>query len=178
MAWSPAYPNLAGVLPILQNARAIIEQDFADALAWAYGVNESGGPYARIQYTQRHSQAFPLLVIQPATSSPAATGQGGVLQSHVFDVEIYLTRAISAGNPSDSIDQLPQDLIRYLDATMMAFLSAPASAWRTNLGTDQGAVGIWCTNIVFGQLQQAKEAAGNYLHSVAFELQVDLLESA
>lgn len=176
MAFDPIFPNWAGILPILQNARTIIERDIEEALAWSFGASTPGPVYSRIQYTQRHSRVYPLLVMQPATTTPEALN-GGVLQRHVFDCEIYLTRSIDSGNLSDEIDTLATDLIRYFDATMMCLLSAPASDWQTDLSDGQGKVRVWCTNGVFGQLFQSREAKGEYLHSMAFELQVDLIES-
>lgn len=174
MAFNAKFDHWAGILPLLESARTIVERDFAEALTWRYSPATPPASYARIQFTQRHSAQFPLLVLQPATSTPEAL-TGGVLQRHTFDCEIYLTSAAAA---SDDIDDLARDLVRYLDATTMVFLSAPASDWRANLPNDDGGkVRVWCTNVVFGQLQQAVERNGLYLHSVAFELQIDLLEA-
>ena len=77
------------------------------------------------------------------------------------------------------VDALAVDLLRWYDATVMAFLSAPPADWRANFPDDEAVskLQVWCTNAVFGQLQEARETAGKYLHSVAFELQVKLLES-
>ena len=175
MAFEPLFEDWAGIRPLLKTARTIIERDMEAALIWAYGESEPGPVYARIQYTQRHSQAFPLLVLQAASSTPEPLS-GGILQRHVLDCEIYLTRATQTG---EDIDTLALDLIRYLDATVMCFLSAPAVDWTSEFptGADAGKIRIWCTNIIFGQLQQAAERSGQYLHSVAFELQIDLIES-
>lgn len=175
MAFEPIFEHWAGLRPLLKTARTIIERDMEAALDWSFGDLEPGPVYARIQYTQRHSQAFPLLVLQAASSTPEPLS-GGVLQRHVIDCEIYLTRSTQTG---EDIDTLAQDLIRYLDATMMCFLSAPATDWTAGFpaGADAGKIRVWCTNIVFGQLQQATERSGQYLHSVAFELQIDLIES-
>jgi hypothetical protein len=125
MAFEPLFEDWAGIRPLLKTARTIIERDMEAALIWAYGESEPGPVYARIQYTQRHSQAFPLLVLQAASSTPEPLS-GGILQRHVLDCEIYLTRATQTG---EDIDTLALDLIRYLDATVMCFLSAPAVDW-------------------------------------------------
>jgi hypothetical protein len=179
MAWTPLFPNLAGQLPLLKSAKTIIERDFAEALAWAFGAGTPGPVYQRIQFTQRHSRVYPLLVIQAATSTPQPLSTGGLTQDHVFDVEIFLIRSISSGNLSDEIDTLAEDLIRYYDATVMSFLSASMADWRANFpaSDDAGKLQVWCTNAVFGQLLQSVEAQGEYLHSVAFELQVKLTEA-
>src|SRR5262245_37881208 len=179
MPWTPLFPTLAGQLPLLLNAKAIIERDFEDALDWAFGAGTPGPEYARIQFTQRHSRLYPLLVIQAATSTPQPVDSGGMTQNHVFDVEIFLTRAISSGDLSAQIDDLAKDVIRYYDATVMSFLSASSSDWRANFpsGDDAGKVSVWCGNAVFGQLLQSEEAQGEYLHSVAFELQIRLIEA-
>lgn len=181
MPWTAKYANRAGMIPVLQNAKTIIERDQAAALVWAFGAATPGANFARVQFTQRHSAEYPLLIIQAATDTPSELGTGGILEQHVFDVEIFLTREISvASSFADEVDTLAVDLIRYYDATVMAFLSASASDWTANFpngGVDAGKVRVFCTNAVFGQLQQAKESAGKYLHSVAFELQVKLIES-
>jgi hypothetical protein len=181
MPFTPVFANWAGMLPIQEAAKAIIEADFVDALAWRCALDGStpGDAYARIQFTQRHSQQYPLLIIQPATDTPEPLGSGGIRQAHVFDCEIFLTRAISTGNLGDAIDDLARDLVRYYDATVMAFLSAPDSDWVAEFpaGSEAGKLQPWCTNAVFGQLQQSREVNGLYLHSVAFELQVNLIES-
>jgi hypothetical protein len=181
MAWTPKYANRAGMIPVLQNAKAIVERDIGEALAWAFGGGVPGDVFKRIQFTQRHSAEYPLLIIQAATDTPSELGTGGLLEKHVFDVEIFLTREISvSSNFADEVDALAEDLIRYYDATVMAFLSASASDWTASFpggGVDAGKIRVFCTNAVFGQLQQAREVASKYLHSVAFELQVSLIES-
>lgn len=180
MAWTPAFGDWAGLLPVLRNAKAIIERDIAEALVWAYGPNTPPATaYSRIQFTQRHSREYPLLVIQAATDTPKALGSGGVEQEHVFDVQIYLTREVStATNFGGEVDALAEDVIRFYDATVMAFLSASSSDWRANFPNDgAGKVKVWCTNAVFGQLQVSTETGGKYLHDVAFELRVQLIES-
>src|SRR5262245_13530498 len=142
MAWIPRFPNWAGVLPLLQNAKFIVGRDIAEALVWAFGITTPGPVYKRIAFTQRHSQVYPLLVIQTATHTSSEL-VGGVVQQAIFDVEIFLTRAISGSNPSDEIDVLAQDLVRYYDATVMAFISAKAADWRRNFdGADQGKVHV------------------------------------
>lgn len=181
MPWAPAFPDWGGMLPIMEAAKTIIERDVADALAWRAGLDSStaGLAFTRVQLTQRHSQAFPLLIIQPATNAPQALGTGGVQQQMVFDVEIFITKNAASGNPSDAIDELARELTRYYDATVMAFLSAPDSDWLANFpaGSDAGKIEPWCTNAVFGQLQQSREVNSEYLHSVAFELQLRFIEA-
>lgn len=181
MPFTPAFENFGGLLPILTAAKTIIERDFAEALVWRCGLDGStpGDAYARVQLTQRHSQAYPLLIIQPATDTPTPLGSGGAQQAHVFDCEIFLTKAITSGNLSDAIDDLAKDLIRYYDATVAAFISAPDADWIADFpaGSEVGKLQPWCTNAVFGQLQQSREVNGLYLHSVAFELQVNLIEA-
>lgn len=181
MPFAASFENWAGLLPILEAARTIVARDMADALAWRCALDAStpGDDYARIQFTQRHSQQFPLLVIQPSTSTPELLGAGGVRQRHVFDVEIYLTKSLTPATSSTGVEDLVRDLVRYGDATTMALMSAPDDDWASSLpiGADVGRFEVFCTNYVFGQLEQSKEAKGEYLHSVAFELQVQLIEA-
>lgn len=181
MAFSASFTTWAGLLPILEAAKAIVERDIEEALAWRSGLDAStaGSAYSRIQFTQRHSQVFPLLVIQPATSTPELLGAGGVRQRHVFDVEIYLTKSLTPATSAAGVEDLVRELVRYADATTMALMSASDADWAANLpdDADAGRFEVFCTNYVFGQLQQSREAAGEYLHSVAFELQVQLIEA-
>lgn len=177
MAWEPRLPNYAGMLPVLQNARAIIERDIGDALAWAFGANPVGPTFARIQFTQRHSDVWPLLTIEPVDIDFVEIA-GGLQLVHTFACAIYLTAEISKGNLSAVIDKLPQDAIRYFDAVMMCFLSAPAADWRTNMASDQGKITVSIGDVTFGPLLQGeKEADGKYLKSVFFGLEVSLTES-
>lgn len=181
MAFVPTFTTWAGALPILEAAKTIIERDIEEALAWRSDLDAStpGSVYARTQFTQRHSQVFPLLVIQPATSTPTLLGAGGVRQVHVFDVEIYLTKSLTPATSATGVEDLVRELVRYADATMMAWMSAPDSDWSANLPADAdvGRYEVFCTNFVFGQLEQSREVKGEYLHSVAFELQVSLIEA-
>jgi hypothetical protein len=177
MPWTPRFANYAGILPILQNARTIIERDIDDALTWSYGSNPPGDTFARIQFTQRHSDVYPLLTIEPAgTEFNEITG--GVELVHTFAVSIFLTAAISKGNLSQVIDELPQNVIRYIDAVTMCFMSASPADWRVNLVSDQGKVTVSIGEITLGPLQEGlKEAAGKYFHSGLFGLTVGLTES-
>lgn len=181
MPWQASFSTWAGLLPILEAARTIVARDMVDALAWRCALDAStpGDDYARIQFTQRHSQVFPLLVIQPSTSTPELLGAGGVRQRHVFDVEIYLTKSLTPTTSAAGVEDLVRDLVRYADATTMALMSAPDSDWTASLptGADVGRFEVFCTNYVFGQLEQSKETKGEYLHSVAFELQIALTEA-
>lgn len=181
MPWTPAFPNFGGMLPIMEAARRIIDRDMTEALAWRSSLDGStaGNPYARIQFTQRHSAAFPLLIIQPATDAPAPLGSGGLVQLMVFDIEIFVTAAIVSGDLGQGIDDLARTLQRYYDATRMAFLSAPDSDWFADFPANEeaGKIEPWCTNAVFGQLQQSREVNSEYLHSVAFELQLRFIEA-
>jgi hypothetical protein len=181
MPFDPLFPYWAGQLPVLQSARAIVERDFVDALAWRCSLDGSteGDSYARIQHTQRHSEKYPLLIIQAAQSAPAAL-TGGVRQQYVFDCEIFLTRDVGTGNVGTLLDGLAADLIRYYDATVMCLLSADADDWTENFPTDsedQGRPQVWCSNAIFGQLEESIARSGLYMLSVAFELQVSLTES-
>lgn len=178
MAFSPIYPNYAGMLPVLVSAQEIIERDMADALAWRFGVNPVGDNYARIQNTQMHSADYPLLIIQPATDDRDPLGVGGILDRQVFDVEISLTRSVDSGDPVDAVSELTRDLIRYYDATVMCFESASGTDWTANFLTEdaQSKVQVACTSAVFGQLQEAREIAGLYLRSMGFQLQVRFIE--
>lgn len=178
MPFSAIYPDYAGMLPILASAQTIIETDMADALTWRFGSNPVGANYARIQNTQMHSEDYPLLIIQPATDDRDPLGSGGVTDRQVFDVEISLTTSINNGNPIDAVNTLTRDLIRYYDATVMCFESAPATDWTTNFtsNTAQGKVQVSCTAANFGELQEAKEVAGLYLRSMGFQLQVRFIE--
>lgn len=182
MPFSPIFTVYAGMLPIMEAAKTILEDDFLDALTWRCALDGStvGADFARIQFSQMHSQKFPLCVIQPAQSIPANPGTGYIQQRHIFGVEIYCTRAISSGSQTDGANELTKDLCRYLDAVEMAFLSATGAQWTANLPTDHNvdAVRPFCTNFVFGQLTagSARETAGQYLRSAAFELQVSLME--
>lgn len=177
MPWEPRFPNYAGILPILQNAKAIITRDIADALAWAYGTNTPGEAFKRIQFTQHHSDVYPLLTIEPANTDFNEI-DGGVELIHTFACSIYLVREKSARESWDAVDMLPQDVIRYLDATMMCFISASSSDWRVNLTSDQGKVTISIGEITLGPLQQGqKESDGKYFHSALFGLEVSLTES-
>lgn len=181
MPWAASFENWGGLLPILEAAKTILARDFADALAWRCDLDGStpGSDYARIQFTQRHSAVYPLLVIQPATSTPERLGAGGVQQRHVFDVEIFLTKSLVAATSADGVDDLARELVRYYDATVMALMSAADSDWEASLpaGADVGKFDPWCTNAVFGQLEQSREVNGEYLHSVAFELQINVIEA-
>jgi len=177
MPWTPRFTNYAGILPILQNARTIIERDIVAALAWSYGSNPPGETFARIQFTQRHSDVFPLLTIEPAGTEFSEI-VGGIELVHTFACSVYLTQAVSSGNLSQVIDALPQNVIRYVDAVMMCFLSASPTDWRANMGSDQGKVTVSIGEITLGPLQEGqKEAAGKYFHSGLFGLQVSLTES-
>lgn len=181
MAFDPVFNVWAGMLPIMNAAKRIIEDDFSAALAWRCALDSStaGADYVRVQFSQAHSQNYPMLVIQPAQSIPDLLGTGGIQQRHVFDVEIFLTRAISGGIV-DGINELSSDLVRYYDATVMAFLSATGAQWTASLPASHNVDEIkpFCTNAVFGQPIEgsARESAGQYMRSCAFELQVELIE--
>lgn len=176
MPFDPIFTNYAGMLPILQNARTIIERDIEAALSWSYGVNPPGEKFKRIQYVDRHSGRYPQLSIEPALSDPTWI-TGGVQQVHTFDCTISLLRSIDGGVLSDEIDQLPQDLIRYLDATLMVFMSAPGADWRVNLTSEQGKVEVQVQSIDFGRSVESIERKGQYFSNVSFQLVVSLTES-
>jgi hypothetical protein len=178
VAFDPIYPEYAGMLPILASAQEIIERDMGDALIWRFGVNPVGDNYARIQNTQMHSSDYPLLIIQPATDDRDPLGVGGIVDRQVFDVEISLTRSIDSGDPIDGVNTLTRDLIRYYDATVMCFESAPGADWVSNFpGSEaQSKVQVSCTAAVFGEIQAAREVAGLYLRSMGFQLQVRFIE--
>lgn len=180
MPFTPIFPDLAGQLPLLQNAAAIIRANFKDALEWAYGVNEPGPEYSRIQYSTRHSREFPLLIIQPAGNNAALIEQGGIDQTHSFSVTIALAdQDINNDELPARIDALTQNTIRYYDATMMCFLSATRAEWRQNFpgSGKQGGVHVSVRNAIYGQISRASEEAGVYVRSVNFELFIRLTES-
>jgi len=181
MPFNPIFSNLAGQLPLLQNAKRIIETDMKEALEWAYGSSESGPEYARIQYSTRHSRSFPLLIIQPAGNNAGIFEQGGVDQQHSFAVSIFLAdEDLTNDDQAGRISLLTETLIRYYDATMMCFLSATRAQWRQNFpgaGADQGGVKVTVRNAIYGQIAQPREEAGVYIRSVNFELFIRLTES-
>lgn len=182
MAFTPIFTSYSGMLPIMKAAKAILESDFLDALTWRAALDGAsvGEDFARIQFSQMHSQKFPLCVIQPAQDLPQQI-TGGLQQRHIFDVEIFITRAINTGSQVDGINALAEDLIRYYDATVAALTSATDAQWIANLpsGANIGGIRPFCTNGVFGQIQEgsARETAGQYLRSVAFELQIQMVEA-
>lgn len=176
MAFDPIFTNYAGMLPILKNARTIIERDIEAALVWAFGANPPGEKFKRIQFVDRHSGRYPQFSIEPALSDPTWI-TGGVEQTHTFDCAISLLRSIDGGILSEEIDHLPQDLIRYLDATLMVFMSAPAADWRVNLSSEQGKVDVQVRSIDFGRTVESVERKGQYFSSVSFQLIVSLTES-
>lgn len=180
MAFVPKFPNYAGILPIQEAAKGIIIRDFVEALAWRCELDGStpGANYARIQLSQRHSKDYPLLVIQAESSDPLAL-TGGIKQQHFFDCEIFVTKSIGSGNHADAIDELSKEITRYLDATKMAWESASQEDWQGNFPADSnsGKVEVFCGDIVWGELEKAKEEAGLYSRSVAFQLRVSLIEA-
>lgn len=181
MPFTPLFPLLAGQLPLLQNARRIIETDMKEALEWAYGSAEAGPEYERIQFSTRHSRSFPLLIIQPAGNNAELLEQGGLTQTHSFAVSIFLSDTdLTNDDQAGRINALTEALIRYYDATMMCFLSATRSQWRLNFpgaGADQAGVHVIVRNAIYGQIAQAREEAGVYVRSVNFELLIRLTES-
>lgn len=178
MAWEPVFPDYAGLLPVMQNAKFIIQRDIKDALAWAFGALDPGPEFVRIQYSQHVSAEYPMLVIQPATDAPVRI-IGGILQSAVFACEIHVTASIDGDNdPTAQTDTLTETLMRYMDATRLAFLSAPTQDWRRNFAPGNvGKVETWVTNGVYGQLADSEVIDSTYLRSVAFELQLKFTES-
>lgn len=170
-----------GLAPILDAARIIVQAEMVNKLAWRYGLDSLPTPsdYARIQNTQMHSRSYPLLIVQAAADNPALIGTGGVNQAHVFDVEIFLTKQMSGGSPVDAANELAIDLIRYYDATRRCWRAASYADWMQSFPdtVPDNRIEIFCTAAVFGQLSVAKEEAGLYMHSVAFELQVKYTES-
>ena len=180
MPWNPVYPDIAGMLPVLKNAHRIVNRDIVDALAWAFGVNPPGAAYVRIQNSQHHSEEYPLFIFQPAAGNPSRIGNGGINQEWVFDCEIFVTKSIDASENFDvAIETLTEDVIRYYDATTMVLLSAPLQDWIYQFPepTKAGTVDVWCSQIIFGQIEDSEEKSGLYLRSVAFETTVKLLES-
>jgi hypothetical protein len=181
MPFVPAFDKWVGILPLQEAAKAIIEDNFTAALAWRCALDGStpGSDYARIQFMQRHSADYPLLIIQAATETPLPLGTGGIQQAMIFDCEIFITKAITSGSLGEQTDELARETVRYLDATRMAFLSAADSEWLAEFpaGADAGKLKVWCSNVVFGQLEQSREVNGVYLHSVAFELQIRFIEA-
>lgn len=183
MPFEPLFTNYIGMLPFLTAAKAIIESDFEDALAWRCGLDGStpGDNYAAVQFSHMHSEVFPLLVIQPGASNPDYATTGGMRQAHIFEAEIFITRPIGAGDPVAQFNAMAADLVRYLDATMWAFMAATLTQWQADLpaGANYGKLAVSCTDIVFGELIKGseKESAGQYERSVAFELHVDLREA-
>lgn len=174
--FTPIFPNLAGMIPLMAAAETIITEDFADALEWAYGAATPGPVYARIQNSQRHSSDYPLLILQPGTDNPAEIN-GGIQQDSIFDVEIFVTKDVNAGG--SLVDDLIRDLIRYYDATRMAWMSAGGARWRANFpaGEDASKIRISCSNANFGQALPQRTKGGLYLYSVAFELRIQLTEA-
>lgn len=181
MPFTPLFPLLAGQLPLLLNARRIIEADMKDALEWAYGTAEPGPVYERIQFSTRHSRSFPLLIIQPAGNNAGLYEQGGVDQQHSFAVSIFLSDTDETNDDqAGRISKLTEALIRYYDATMMAFISATPAQWRQGFpgsGAEQGGVKVTVRNAIYGQIAQPREEAGVYIRSVTFELFIRLTES-
>jgi len=182
MPWTPLFNNYAGMLPVLTAAKAIIERDQTDALAWSFGADPAGPDFARIQTLQRFSRNYPLLIIQPARWSPDTLGAGGINQNHVFRVSIYCTKQLASGDPNDALEALTADLLRYFDAVCMAWWSAPSDDWYADFpggvsDAGQGKVKIEFANGVFGNIETAVATNGLYLLSMYFELQVSLTES-
>lgn len=183
MAFEPTYTNWVGMLPFLTAAQAIIESDFSEALEWRCSLDGStpGDDFAAIQFSHMHSEAFPLFVIQPSASNPTRNGAGGINQAHVFDCEIFLTHAINQGDPVSQTNAAAAQLVRYLDAAMWALMAATSGQWQADFpaGANTGVVRVFCSEIVFGQLIKGseQETAGQYERSVAFELQVSVLEA-
>lgn len=180
MAFVPKYPNYAGILPIQEAAKGIIERDFEEALAWRCSLDGStpGANYKRIQLSQRHSKEYPLLVIQTESSDPVPL-TGGIQQQHFFDCEIFVTKAVSTGNLADAVDELAKEITRYYDATFMAWESASQDDWQGNFpaGANASKLQVFCSDIVWSELERAKEEAGLYSRSAAFQLVVKLIEA-
>lgn len=180
MAFVPKYPNYAGILPIQEAAKGIIARDFEEALAWRCSKDGStpGPAYRRIQFSQRHSKEYPLLVIQTESSDPVPV-VGGIQQQHFFDCEIFVTKSVDGGNLGDAVDELSKEITRYYDATFMAWESASMEDWQGNFPADAnvGKLKVFCSDIVWGELEKAKEEAGMYSRSAAFQLQVKLIEA-
>lgn len=179
MAFTPNHPTYAGLLPIQEAAKGIIERDFVEALAWRCGLDGStpGENFARVQLMPMHSREFPLLVIRAVTSDPEPI-TGGKAQNHTLIAEISLVKEVAGTNPVGQVDDLAKEVTRYSDAAMMAWESAPSDDWQGNFPDDsQGKVRVFCRNFIYGSLLTAKEEAGKYAASIAFEVSVQLLES-
>lgn len=181
MAFDPAFSYAVDPLNFLDAAGAIVERDIYDALQWRANLDGSEvlAKFKRIQLSQRHSQDYPLLIIQPATDTPTAIN-GGIAHQMTFDLEIFATKNIGGGDrQSDKIDDLTRELLRYYGATRQCLISAPDEDWAAFIpvGAKVGnKFEPFCTNAVFGELTEATEKAGLYCRSVAFELQLRFLE--
>lgn len=185
MPFAPAFSKFVGILPLQNAALEIIADNFLDALGWRRALDASTGTtnYARRQKTVQHSDPkFPALFVQIATESSELLGTGGITYERIFEVQIWLSQAISGGSITDGVNALSDELIRYYDATCMAWLSAPDSEWAQFFPAGSaGKIGnliIRCTDAVFGQTQQgeAAEVAGQYARSVSFELVIKVTE--
>lgn len=180
MAFNPIFPTYAGLLPILKAAKGIAERDFVEALAWRCDLDGStpGPDFARVQLAQMHSAEYPLLIITPSDSDPEPLGVGGVKQTHIMAAEITVEKSITVDDAIPAHNALIEELIRYADAVMMVWQSATADDWQLNFpGNSQGVVQVSCRNFIYGPILRSKEEGGSYARSVAFELQVKLLES-
>lgn len=180
MAFEPKYPTYAGMLPILEAARGIAGRDFVEALAWRCGLDGStpGPDFKRIQLAQMHSREYPLLIVTPSDTDPEPLGVGGVKQTHVFTVELTIEKSIKVDDALPEHDNLVKELIRYADAAMMCWASAPSADWQLNFpGNSQSKVQVSSRNFIYGPLLNSKEEGGKYARSVTFELRVSLLES-
>lgn len=183
MPFVSAFEKYAGMLPVLEAAKAIVERDIAEALAWRSGLDGStpGPAYVRVQFSQAHSAEYPLLIIEPATDDGEPLGAGGIVQDMTLDCRIYITKALNSGDLQEKHADLTREIIRYYDATRMALLSAPDSDWREFFpaSNDTSKFKLFATSAVFALVEEGKaaEVAGQCLRSVGFELRVGFIEA-
>lgn len=177
MAFDPVYGVYVGMLPIQEAAAQIISDDFVDALAWRCGLDGStpGADLARVQFINTHSRQYPALIIHAGESRPSLLGTGGIEQFHIFECELFIAKSIDAGGVTTAANDLERELHRYFDAAAQAFASADANRWMQFApdGANVDRVRVSFANVVFGNLL---ESNGLYRHSLAFELQVRLIE--
>ena len=170
MSWTPAQPNYAGIKAFHLAAVRIVEDNQRAALDWAGEAPNRLESFKRLQYAQRHSRLYPLLVVQPAQAD-YPWQQQALAQVFTFGVMAFIT--------GSDVDQLTLDAEDYLAALIALWLSAPRAAW-VQFAPQQGSLVHEAIpeirNVVFGELLESKEQSGLYLRSFALRLIINARE--
>ena len=165
MPWTPLLPNIDFGLPLLENLKAVIERDQAEALAWVAAKVPTVAElpiFKRVLKCERVSKEYPHLAIYPVSDAPDFGDEGASFdQPCVFGFDV----AISSRKPEELVEELRKRVaavrMMVLSASMADLMAGVQNA--SNLIVEFGPA-------QFEQVREHETDAGLYFRSAVFTI--------